>query len=209
MTRAELPEKLVQTKAVVLLPACTLDEAIAPVEVLIQEGLAIVSLPPESKLTPQQLRAAFGPRLLVGAHDVRTTADAQRAVTQQAAFALLLPSCEPEGCRVLAAAQIACLPPALTPTEVATVWQAGAAGVQVVPASTFSTSYAAQLTALVPQALLVTRGADSSYDVKAWIDAGVVGVCLGERLLGDAFRRGDLGALRTRARPLVEAIRSN
>lgn len=88
--RVELPAGLVETRAIVLLPGCTLDEAVAPVEVLIEEGLPILSLSPGQRLTPSMLRRVFGRRLLVGTHDLRTPADAQWAVSEQAAFALTL-----------------------------------------------------------------------------------------------------------------------
>ena len=88
--RVELPAGLVETRAIVLLPGCTLDEAVAPVEVLIEEGLPILSLSPGQRLTPSMLRRVFGRRLLVGTHDLRTPADAQWAVSEQAAFALAL-----------------------------------------------------------------------------------------------------------------------
>ncbi len=204
--RIELPARLTEIKAVVLLPACTLDEAVAPIEVLIQEGLPIVSLPPDSRVAPLMLRRIFGRRLLVGAHDLRTGEDAQWAIAQETAFALTLD--EDAGLRSeLVEAEIPQFPNALTPTEVARVWNVPeSSAVQVVPAGAFGTGYAAQLAALVPQARLVVRGADTRHEVEAWLRAGASAACLGDRLTSDAFRRGDLGALRSRVRPIVEIL---
>ena len=203
--RIEPPEALISARAVVLLPPCTLDEAIAPVEVLLQEGLSVFSLPPTGSLTPDILRATFGRRLVVGLHDVHTGAHVRLAVDQRAAFVLCLGA--PEVAQELAEARIPHFPAALTPTEVDAVWRGGASGVQVVPAGLFGNSYAGQLAALVPGARLVARGPDSSFEIKAWLGAGAMAVGLGDKVLGDAFRRGDLAALRTRVRPVLEALR--
>lgn len=204
--RLELPDQLLKSRAVVLLPVCRLDEAIAPIEVLLQEGFGVVSLPPDGPLTPAMLRSTFGRRLTVAVHDVRTADQARWAVEQRAAFALSMG--RPDVIAVLTEAGLPQLPAALTPTEVDEVWRGGAAGVQVVPAGLFGNSYAAQLAAMVPEARLLARGVEASHELKAWLAAGAVAVCLGERLLGDALRRGDLGALRTRARPFVEVLRA-
>lgn len=205
--RIEVPTQLADARAIVLLPACSLDEAIAPIEVLLQEGLSAVSLPPDGQLSPTMLRNTFGRRLFVGVHDLRTAEHAAWAASEAAGFALSMGLAEVS--QPLADAALAHFPAALTPTEVSQVWLDGASGVQLVPAGLFGNSYAAQLTALVPEARLIVRGAESTYEVRAWLEAGAVAICLGERTLGDAFRRGDLSSLRTRVRPIVDALRRN
>ncbi|MGI5951531.1 MAG: aldolase [Brooklawnia sp.] len=201
---AALPERLLTTRAVVMLPECTVDQAIAPIEVLLQEGLDVVSLPPGSQLTPQALRDIFGRRLFVGAHDLFTAEDAAWAVGQHAGFALAMGDAQVN--QVLAGAGLPYAPPALTPTEVASVWRGGAPAVQVVPASAFSGAYAAQLAALVPQVRLIARDAESSHEVKRWLAAGAVACCLGPKLLGDSLTGGELGGLRSRARAMSDAL---
>lgn len=206
IARIELPAKLVETAAVVMLPHCTLDEAIAPVEVLIQEGLSVVSLAPGSRVTPSALRRVFGRRLLIGAHDLRTAEHASWAIAEDAAFVLTLGDDE-QLSRALAEAAIPQCPNALTPTEVAGVWKKGeTSAVQVVPAAVLGPGYPAQLRALVPGAALVARGADSLHEIEAWLSAGASAVCLGDRLIADAFRRGNLSGLRSRSRPIVEIV---
>lgn len=202
--RVGLPDQLVAARAVVLLPPCSFDDAVAPVEVLLQEGLNLISVAPGGQLTPQMLRRTFGPRLTVAVHDLRTAADAAWAIEQDACFALTM---APDAESGLASSGMAYFPGALTPTEVVTVWRGAAAGVQVVPAGVFGNTYAAQLAELVPGVQLLPRGAESTYEVKAWLSAGAVAACLSEKLLGDALQRGDLGALRTRARALADAIK--
>ena len=97
-----MPGKLVDAKAVVLLSPCRLDDAVAPVEVLLQEGLGVVSVPADGPLTPAMLRATFGRRLTVGVHDLLSVDQAQWAVEQEAAFALTMG--RPEVTAVLSAA---------------------------------------------------------------------------------------------------------
>lgn len=201
--RSALPDALCAARVVALLPATSLEDALAPIEVLIQEGISVVSLPPAGDLTPQSLAAAFGPRLTIGVHDLQDAEQARWAVAQGAAFALSVP--EPEVAEVLAAGGVPNVVSALTPTEVANVWHSGVAAVQVVPAMILGNGYPAQLAALVPDARLVARGAESSFEIKAWLGAGAVAVCVGPKLWGDALEGGDLDALRRRARTVVEA----
>lgn len=204
-SRVDLPGRLQAARAVVLLPPCRLDEVIAPIEVLLQEGLNVFSVDPAGRLTPAILTNTFGPRLAVGVHDPRTVDQARWAVEEGASFAFSLP--RPEIAVVFADAGVPHLPAALTPVEVDAAWRSGAAGVQVAPANAFGGGYATQLTGLVPDARLVTRFAETAFEVKAWLGAGAVAVCLAEKLLGDALRRGDLGALRARARTIADVIR--
>jgi len=205
--RVPLPGPLVDAKAIVLLSSCRLDDVIAPVEVLLQEGLSVISLSPTGPLTPTMLRTIFGRRVTVGVHDLRSVADAQWSVEQDAAFALTMGL--PQAGAVLRAAGLPELPAALTPREVDAAWSTGAAGVQVVPANAFGNAYAAQLSALVPEPKLVVRGAEASHEVKAWLGAGAVAACFAEKLLGDSLRRGNLSSLRTRVRASLEVLRSS
>lgn len=204
--RPVLPERLLASRALVLLPTAPLDKLIAPLEVLIQEGLDVVSLRPDAEVSADTLRSTFGRRIMVGTHDLTTTEHAEWAIAQQAAFALTMGS--PQLGELLAAAGLPAAPAAFTPTEVAAAWQTRPAAVQVVPATALSTSYAAQLAALVPQASLIARETDSSHEIKSWLNAGAIACCLGTRLLGDALSGGDLGSLRSRARMLADAVRS-
>lgn len=201
-----LPDEVIATRVVVLLPDCHVDDAIAPVEVLVQEGLCALSVPSGGSLAPADLHAVFGPRVVVGIHDLAGIGDADRAIEQGAAFCL--PAQAQAGVQErLADAGVPICPPALTPTEVAAVWRHGASAVQVVPADVFGVRYPKQLRSLVPEAAIVARDADTAHEAAAWLDAGAVAVCAGERLLADALGGGPLGGLRVRCRQLTAVTR--
>lgn len=202
-TRLPLPDQLVARRIACLLPDCDLGSVIAPVEVLIQEGLDVVSLPASGTLTSAELKSVFGPRLAIGVHDVRDEASLRWALRQDPLFVTSIGF--RQATRALSESRVPHLPAALTPTEIADAWHQGVAGVQVVPSGLFGNTYPAQLTALLPDVVLVARGPDSTYDVKAWLGAGAAAVLLGNRLLGDSITGGDLGALRARTRPIVDA----
>lgn len=207
-TRVALPARLLEAKSIVLLPACTLDEAVAPVEILLEEGLPVVSIPAGSRLTPAMLRRTFGGRIEVGVHDLRTADDAEWAKTEKAAFALSLGE-DAARSSILFDARIPECPDALTPTEVRALWKRiETAAVQVNPAGALGANYPGQLAELISaHTLLISRGADSVHEIKAWLAAGAVAVCLGERLTADAFRRGNLSSFRSRIHPVVDALR--
>lgn len=204
--RIELPSQLVRCRAVVLLPDCSVSEAIAPIEVLIQEGLSVISVPCCSRLTPKALRDCFADRVLIGVHDVRSAVDAQWAVDQRVDFALTL-GCDPISRMTLYTLGIPQCPDALTPTEVREAGRADeAAAVQVVPAGVLGPRYPSQLVGLVPNIPLIARGVDGVDEIRAWLTAGAQAVCLGESVIGGAFRRGNLASLRSRIRAVRQAI---
>jgi len=201
-----LPDAVIAARVVVLLPDCTLDDAIAPVEVLVQEGLGVLSVPARGRLTPPELRGVFGRRVVVGVHDLTEPGQADRAVEHEAAFCL--PGQAPDDVwERLADAGVPTCPPALTPTEVAAVWRRGVSAVQVAPADAFGVRYARQLRSLVPDAALIVRGADVAHEATAWLDVGALAVCVGDRFVGDAFHAGNLGSLRKRCRQLTAAVK--
>ena len=202
VSRVPLPAVVLATRVVVMLPAVGVAELIAPVEVLIQEGLRAFSLP-ATGARPGELRAVFAARGCFGVHDVRDIAQARQAIAEGAEFASSLGA--PQAVDLLVAAEVPTLVGALTPGEVARAWVDPVSAVQVVPAGVFGNSYAAHLVALLPDIALTTRGADSSYEARVWLAAGARAVFVADKLLGDSIGGGDLAGLRLRARPYLEA----
>ncbi len=198
--RSALPDALWAARVVILLPATSLEDALAPIRGAHRGEIGVVSLPPPA--TPHPSRwLLLGPRLpsgcMICGTPSRPAGRLRRGSVRVVARA--------RRWLVLSAGGVPNLVSALTPTEVANVWHSGVAAVQVVPAMILGNAYPAQLVALVPDARLVARGPESSFEIKAWLGAGAVAVCVGPKLWGDALEGGDLGALRLRARTVVEA----
>lgn len=203
-TRVPLPEQVASARVVVVLPADVgLGAVIAPIEVLVQEGFGVFSLPAAAELGFNDLRGVFGERIQLGVHDITEVEQARVAIDSGASFASHLCAFEAED--VLLDAGVPVLAGALTPLEAQQTWQRGVSAVQISPAGIFGNAYATQLAELLPEVRLATRGAESSFEVRAWLGAGAVLSFVGEKLLADALRGGDLAALRSRIKPYAEA----
>ena len=99
------------------------------------------------------------------------------------------------------------VPGALTPTEVAAAWAAGATAVKVFPVSAVGgPAYVKAVRAPLPEVPLMPTGGVGIDDIGAYLAAGAAAVGVGAPLLGDAGGPGgDLAALAARARRAVAA----
>ena len=153
----------------------------------------------------RRARTRFGEDVSVGAGTVRTVADVEDAVAAGAQF-LVSPHTDPAlgaRARELSAAY---LPGALTPTEIVTAWNSGAAAVKLFPARLGGPRYLRDLREPLPDIPIVPTGGVSAENVGEWFAAGAVAVGVGGTLIGDALDGGDLTALTARATELVKAV---
>ena len=165
----------------------------------------------EVTLTSEGALEAFG-RLreelpgdaLLGVGTVRSVADAELAVAAGAGY-LVAPDLRPEVVGWAVERGLPVVPGALTPTEVAAAWAAGATAVKVFPVSAVGgPAYVEAVRAPLPEVPLVPTGGVGIDDIGAYLDAGALAVGLGSPLLGDAGDPdGDLAALADRARRAV------
>jgi 2-dehydro-3-deoxyphosphogluconate aldolase / (4S)-4-hydroxy-2-oxoglutarate aldolase len=153
-----------------------------------------------------RLRAALPGDALLGVGTVRSAADAERAVDAGATY-LVAPDFRPEVVAWAVAREVPVVPGALTPTEIAAAWAAGATAVKVFPVSAVGgPAYLKAVRAPLPEVPLVPTGGVGVGDVAAYLAAGAAAVGIGGPLLGDAGDPGgDLDALAGRARQAVAA----
>jgi 2-dehydro-3-deoxyphosphogluconate aldolase/(4S)-4-hydroxy-2-oxoglutarate aldolase len=88
------------------------------------------------------------------------------------------------------------IPGALTPTEVETVWRAGAALVKLFPARLGGPRYVQDLLAPLADVPLVATGGVDATNARAFLDAGAVAVGVGSGLGSDDALRRLLDAVR-------------
>jgi 2-dehydro-3-deoxyphosphogluconate aldolase / (4S)-4-hydroxy-2-oxoglutarate aldolase len=167
----------------------------------------------EVTLTSEGALEAFG-RLreelpgdaLLGVGTVRSVADAELAVAAGAGY-LVAPDLRPEVVGWAVERGLPVVPGALTPTEVAAAWAAGATAVKVFPVSAVGgPAYVKAVRAPLPEVPLVPTGGVGIDDIGAYLDAGAAAVGLGSPLFGDAGDPdGDLAALADPARRAVAA----
>lgn len=149
------------------------------------------------------LRADHG-EAEIGVGTVRSATDVAAASRAGAMF-VVCPDVRPEVGEAAHAAGLAWYPGALTPTEVTTAWDAGAAAVKLFPASLGGPRYVRELRAPLPDIPLVPTGGVALDTVADFRAAGALAVGLGSPLLGDALAGGSGDELRRRARVAVAA----
>jgi 2-dehydro-3-deoxyphosphogluconate aldolase/(4S)-4-hydroxy-2-oxoglutarate aldolase len=153
-----------------------------------------------------RLREELPSDALLGVGTVRSAGDAGRAVEAGATY-LIAPDFRPEVVSWAVARGVPVMPGALTPTEIAAAWGAGATAVKVFPISAVGgPAYLKAVRAPLPEVPLVPTGGVGIDDIGAYLAAGAVAVGIGSPLLGDAGDPGgDLDALADRARRAVAA----
>jgi 2-dehydro-3-deoxyphosphogluconate aldolase/(4S)-4-hydroxy-2-oxoglutarate aldolase len=99
---------------------------------------------------------------------------------------------------------------AMTPTEIMTVWDAGADLVKVFPVSAIGgPEYIKSVLAPLPQLRLVPTGGVSKDNAAQFLKAGAVVVAVGGNLVDKkAVSLGEWSTITAEAQKLVEAVRS-
>lgn len=141
---------------------------------------------------------------LVGAGTVFTAAEAEACIAAGAAF-VISPCVAPEVAAVAAAAGVACLLGAMTPTEVRAARAAGADAVKIFPAdSAGGPGHIRALKSVFPAIPLVPTGGIDGGSVAAYLDAGAAFVAVGGRLVDPArLAAGDRAGFVAAARQVL------
>jgi 2-dehydro-3-deoxyphosphogluconate aldolase / (4S)-4-hydroxy-2-oxoglutarate aldolase len=202
-------ERLAAVPVVAILRAAEAQRFLEVGRVLYEGGVRAI----EVTLTSKGALAAFG-RLkaelpgdaVLGVGTVRSVEQAELAVEAGAAY-LVSPEFRPEMVGWAVEHRVPVVPGALTPTEVAAAWGAGATAVKVFPVSAVGgPAYVKAVRAPLPEVPLVPTGGIGIDDIGAYLAAGATAVGLGSPLLGDAGEPGgDLDGLADRARRAVAA----
>ena len=153
-----------------------------------------------------RLQAELAGDAMLGVGTVRSVEDAKLAVDAGATY-LVSPDFRADVVGWAVAHGVPVVPGALTPTEVAAAWAAGATAVKVFPVSAVGgAGYVKAVRAPLPEVPLVPTGGIGIDDIGTYLAAGAVAVGLGSPLLGDAGDPGgDLEGLADRARRAVAA----
>ncbi|OZD56689.1 2-dehydro-3-deoxyphosphogluconate aldolase [Rhodococcus sp. 06-1477-1B] len=199
----ELPSLTLSSKLVVVARASAATDYAPVLATLADAGVRSVEL---TLTTPgtfdvfAQLRASFEGDLGIGT--VTTLDQLDRAIAVGADY-VVTPITSAALVERAVAAGMPIVPGGFTPTELFASWSAGASAVKVFPAGRVGPGYLADLRGPFPDIAVVPSGGVDADSAVAWLAAGAVAVSVGGPLLGDAFRGGDLGALRERAERFV------
>ncbi len=204
----ELPSRTLASRLVVVARASAASDYAAVLAALAEAGVQSVEL---TLTTPgtfdafADLRSSFDGDLGIGT--VTNLDQLERAIVVGADY-IVTPITSTALVERAVAAGMPIVPGGLTPTELFASWSAGASAVKVFPAGQVGPEYLKDLRGPFPDIAVVPSGGVDADSAAAWLAAGAVAVSVGGPLLGDAFRGGDLGALRDRAKRFVEVCAS-
>ena len=125
----------------------------------------------------------------VGAGTVLAPQQAERAIGVGAEF-IVSPSLELNLVGLCHTANIACFPGAATPTEIIAAQRARADVVKIFPADLVGgPSFIRQMQGPFPDVRFMVSGGVSLKNAKDYVDAGVLGICLGSAYLGGLLEK--------------------
>jgi Entner-Doudoroff aldolase len=125
-----------------------------------------------------RLASRPGGSFLVGAGTVLSRHQLEAARRAHADFAVS-PLLDPALVSTAVEEGLPFIPGALTPTEVATAWAAGATFVKLFPASAVGPAFVRELRGPIPDAQLIPTGGIDASNAPAFLDAGAVAVGIG------------------------------
>lgn len=202
-------EEIRRSGAIGIIRIQTVEDLVRIAEALYAGGLACIEI---TMNTPGALRAIESarerlPNVVLGAGTVLDGVTAREAILAGAQF-LVTPTIELDVLEVAHRYSVPAIIGAMTPTEILTVWEAGAAMVKVFPASVLGPRYLQELHGPLPQIPLVPTGGITADNAPEFIRAGAAAVCVGSWLVDKrALAEGRYEVLTERARQLVEAVR--
>ena len=204
-SRPEIPTAIREGRAIAILRGVDPQIAAPIVDALVEGGITAVEVTLNSRdpfATIAELRRRTeGASVLIGAGTVMDRVAAEASVDAGAQF-LVAPNTDAELVRWAAAQGIPMFPGAMTPTEIVTAWNAGAAAVKVFPASVLGPMFLREVRGPLPQIPLIPTGGVNAESARPLLDAGALAIGVGSWLTGSTDRSEVLA----RARQLRAAI---
>lgn len=157
----------------------------------------------------RSIKSHFGDVMHVGAGTVLTAE--QLGICEQAGGEYIItPNVNPELIRECVRRGLVAMPGALTPSEIETAYESGAAVVKVFPAGSLGTGYIKAIKAPLSHIPLMAVGGVSPDNAADFIAAGCVGVGVGSNLTNKEWiAAGEYGKIMAEARRLVEACKGS
>jgi 2-dehydro-3-deoxyphosphogluconate aldolase/(4S)-4-hydroxy-2-oxoglutarate aldolase len=190
MDRTQLITELHASRLVAVVRSKSPDDALALANAAADGGIKFVEITfsvPGALDVIKELARRRG--VHVGAGTVLALQQAERAIGVGAEF-IVSPSLELNLVGLCHAANIACIPGAATPTEIIAAQRARADLVKIFPADLVGGPYFIwQMQGPFPDVRFMVSGGVSLKNVKDYVDAGVLGICLGSAYLGGMLEK--------------------
>ena len=208
----EILKKILDEKIVAIARLESAEQLVRVAEALNAGGISVIEFTCSTPGALEMIKDAsgrFGDKALIGAGTVLDPETARAAILAGAEFVVnptinldTIEMCKRYGKPIIAGA--------MTPTEMLTVWEAGADLVKVFPASNIGgADYIKAVLAPLPQLRLVPTGGVSADNAAQYLKAGAAAVAVGGNLVNKkAVASGDWAMITAEARRLIEVVRS-
>lgn len=185
-------------------------EQVRPIlDALLAGGVHCVEITFTVPKAPEVIATAkkgYGDRVVLGAGTVTDTARAAEAIAAGARY-IVAPNTNFDVIRLCHERDVAVMPGAFTPTEIAAAWQAGADCVKLFPAELGGIPYLKAIRAPLPEVPIMPTGGVDVANAADWLRAGAVALGVGSNLVRkDALASGNYALITETARRFVEAI---
>ncbi len=209
MSKLDNLKRVQETGIVAVVRAETAEQALKITEAVKNGGIEAIEItmtvPGAVDVIKKVTEEYSSDEILVGAGSV-LDAETARACILAGAEYIVSPSFDKETVELCNRYQKACMPGAMTVTEVVTAMETGADVVKVFPATLFGPKIIRAIKAPVPQAPLMPTGGVSLDNVKEWIKAGSWAVGVGSALSKGA-KTGDYEQITETAKEFIRLIK--
>ena len=212
MNKDQTKAKILEVGLIPIVRAASAEDAFKAAEAIIAGGVGIAEITmtvPGAIRVMEKVADRYGDKVLLGAGTILDTQTARAALLAGAEF-LVSPSLNLGVIETANRYSKACLPGALTPTEVVTAWQAGATFVKIFPCGAVGgAKYIKALKGPLPQVAMVPTGGVNLQTTPELLRAGASAVAVGTDLVDTkALQEGRLDAITENAKKFLEAVRS-
>lgn len=210
MVHSQIMQQLIAAGVVPVIRTDTEEHAQVAVEALVEGGIAIAEITmttPNAISVIEKICRRAGNHLIVGAGSVTETTACKRAIDAGCRF-VVTPTVNLEIIEVCRINEICVLGGALTPTEILSVWRAGADAVKVFPAKVLGgPDYIRTIHEPLPGVPIVPTGGVCLENIAEYLLAGAIFVGSGGDLVNrEALRAGKPALITERAKQYVAAI---
>jgi 2-dehydro-3-deoxyphosphogluconate aldolase/(4S)-4-hydroxy-2-oxoglutarate aldolase len=207
MTTTELVDELQAAPVVAILRRPRVDAELCA-RILLEAGVRFIEITTDSPgcLSFLESGARKLKTAMFGAGTVTTPELAEKAIRAGAHF-LVTPNYNPEVIGIARAHQIPIFPGAMTPTEIFSAYQAGAAAIKVFPAATLGSAYFKEIRGPFPEIPLVATGGITVDNAPDFFAAGATALGVGSSLNLKDGTPASIAACQEVARRLLAAKR--
>jgi 2-dehydro-3-deoxyphosphogluconate aldolase/(4S)-4-hydroxy-2-oxoglutarate aldolase len=209
-SKREVLAKIKETGVVAVLRADRAGDLIEVGRALAAGGVVCIEITftvPNALDVIKEAVATLKDDVVIGAGTVLDAETARSAMLAGAAY-IVSPALRPDVIQMCRRHDVACLPGALTPTEVLQAWELGADVVKIFPAGVGGPQYFKDLKGPFPYIELMPTGAVNKETAPQFIKAGACALGIGGELAGKALIAGrEFDQITANARDYIQIVK--